>query len=164
MAWAYLANKSGYNVLDFRGGKSTETFAASSRKGLVLAAGGKMYEDLDGFVSAEKALADVEEGKEYFFGTARHAAVIKKENGKIMYLELQSSSHEENTWHELNRDALKTRFSSKSSVTYRGTMYPVKTYMVERETAFSNKEVISLLGYINTEKDRQKKGIDGGIK
>lgn len=154
---AYAANKAGYNVLDFRGGAS-RSVVASNYDNMIKKLGGFRESSPDDFRSAHTILNNVEEGKEYCFAAGSHAAVIRKRNGKIEYLELQS--HGSNGWFELNDNSLKRRFKCRS----RRTRSFAPSSLIEIGKVSESKEAISYLGYVNTAEDKQKKGRYGGIR
>jgi hypothetical protein len=96
----------------------------------------------------------MEEGKEYYFAAGRHAAVIRKKDGKVEYLELQSSSS--NGWKEMSEKVLRNRFRAVT-----GRKNTESTCMIEASLMTGNQEYLSLMGYINTSEDKQKKGASG---
>ena len=156
LAFAYFVNKSGYRVLDFRGGASRRFFSYNCGD-VIRRLGGTVTHDSDGFKIANDHLSQVEEGKEYYFAAGKHAAVVRKKNGKLEFLELQDRT---GGWEELNDSVLKQRFKVKRT-SRRGSEY---SYLISGDKLTGNKELISLTGYINTASDKQKKGAGGGIK
>lgn len=157
LALAYVANKMGYDVLDFRGGTSQDLVSHCYDR-LMRKLGAIGERSPDDFANAGKVLSHVEEGKEYCFATGRHAAVIRKKNGKLEYLELQSTHS--NGWSELNERVLRNRFACKSRRSSRnGT-----STLLEISKLSDNEEFISYLGYVNTAMEKQKKGRSGGVK
>lgn len=158
---AYLAQKAGYEVLDYRGGQSQGTFSADCVS-FMHKMGGTVAEEYNDFTASKKLLEGVEEGKEYWFCTGSHAAVVRKKDGKIQYLELQSAMT--NGWFPLTEGALKNRFSAKKSHSVYGTKIRGKSVIIDSEKLVNNEEFISFLGYINTASDKQKKGAKGGRK
>lgn len=165
LAFAYAGNKNGYEVLDFRGGKSCDLF---SRDGTIRRISQlkdvKSYitYDFNDFKGAVKVLEQVIEKKEYYFATGKHAAIVKKENGKFMYLELQSAK--ENGFKELNNSELRKRFGCKRSTKAYGMKLEKLNVLIEIESLKNNQEFNYLLGYINTAGKEQKKGDDGYAK
>ena len=157
LALAYLANKAGYDVLDFRGGKSTDIFARYCRW-IAKDIGGRCESGTDDFAASKKVLDTVEDGKEYWFATGNHAAVVKRENGRLRYLELQTQS--KNGWKELDEEVIRQRFKGKR----RHKEWETTAVLIEADNLIGNPEVVSLLGYINTQGDKQKKGESGGAK
>jgi hypothetical protein len=161
-AMAYLACKKGYNVLDFRGGSSQSIMSVQDR-GIMMALGGKRESDRDGYKATHRILDTVEDGgKEYFFVSGSHAAIVKRENGELKYLELQDSMS--NGWFPLNDNVLKRRFSCHHSRTRYGRVFDCESFIIDADKLTESDEYISLLGYINTEPGKQKKGRAGGVK
>lgn len=155
LCYAYAGNKLGLDVIDYRGGKSREVMSYSmynvpKLNGVIskIVSGG-------GVRGANKLINIIEESKEYILGTGRHAAVIRKTKaGKIEYLELQTNNN--NGWHELTSEVLKSRFACASSYKAR------QSELIDINSLRESDEFRDLLGYINTAKDMQKKG-SGGI-
>ena len=160
LALAYIANKSGFKVLDFRGGTSKSIFASECAK-IAEKLGCDKYTSPDMFHSANKVLEGVEDGKEYYFDAGKHAAIVRKKEGKLQYLELQSPT---NGWYDLNDNVLKNRFGCAHSKARFGTTVLQTSRLIETSKLASNEEFISLMGYINTDREKQKKGEGGGIK
>ena len=161
LAYAYFANKAGYEVLDFRGGKSQSVISRVC-SGIAEKLGGFSEENFDGFKATNALLKRVEEGKEYWFCVGKHAAAIRKKDGKFEYLELQSSTGR--GWHQLTTNSLKERFSCRKSRTSYGSRISQSAYLIEADKLTSNPEFISMMGYINTAEDEQKKGKGGSVK
>lgn len=167
---AYIGNKSGLDVLDFRGGSSQSLFASYPRLKKLLELDGVKGRAISGyndFKTAKDLLGDVEEGKEYYFAIARHAAIVRKVDGQLQYLELQSGYDIEgyrNGFYALDRDKLKKRFKCAASHTWYGSKYETPGIIIEAESLYNNDEFRELLGYLNTAADKQKKGVHGGIK
>ena len=109
LALAYMGNKIGYDIIDFRGGKSREIFARGDNVAIISNAlkGIKEYNDT-GLLAAINLLK-VEDGKEYYFAVAWYAAIVRKNNGILEYLELQSKK-EDLGWHNLDNAELIKRF------------------------------------------------------
>ena len=162
---AYAGNKSGFDVMDFRGGESQGFF--SSRYNLEEIANifkedyvkreiAKSY-----ITSGSKLLKQVEKGKEYYFACGRHAAIVRRTDDNILqYLELQSRSR--NGWKNFDgnpKHDLSTRFGNKSS-----EGRDVSSFMIDIEAFKDNEEIADILGYINTTTDNQKKGESGFAK
>ena len=61
-------------------------------------------------------LSTVKEGKEYYFGCGEHGAIVRRQNGKLQYLELQGANGD-NGFKELNYNVLKKRFKAKKPST-----------------------------------------------
>jgi hypothetical protein len=162
---AYGGNKSGYDVLDFRGGNSQSLFSRYSSMTEIAnfkGVDGIVVRDYNGFKSANAALASVEAGKEYYFATASHAAVVHKTETGLEYLELQSASN--NGFHELNDNVLKWRFGSKRSRSTYGHKLQIPSILIDLEKLGQSPDFRAMLEYINTAADKQQKGAGGGIK
>lgn len=163
---AYIGQRAGLNVLDFRGGKSLDYFCRLSNleKTFSMFEGATMEETAKATATVgNKLLKKVEEGKEYYLAVGRHAAIVRKENGKLQYLELQSSY--QNGWMDFDgnpRYTLCNRFGcSSSSRKVYGMSLDAHGFMVDVDKVKDSEELRVLLGYINTAEDEQKKGSAG---
>ena len=165
VALAYVGQKKGYNVLDFRDGDSRSTFSADSTLQKLKELPGIVWDEQHGrygITTGNQLLKRVEVGKEYYFCACRHAAIVKKlDTGQLQYLELQSAR--QNGWKDFNGNARHTL-----SVRFGGTSSPAfldwPAYMFEVDSLKDSPEFAKILGYINTAKDEQKKGLSGTIK
>lgn len=159
---AYVGNKNGFDVTDFRGGESCDFFARySSLKEImkllpedsIKKAVARSY-----ITSGNKLLKTVEKGKEYYFVCGRHAAIVRRTNEDVLqYLELQSAKR--SGWTNFNgnpRYTLKNRFGCVDT-----SGRDVSGFMVDVEAFKDNEEFRDILGYINTATDKQKKGASG---
>ena len=163
---AYIGQKQGWNVLDFRDGESRRFFASSyNLRTLSMADGLKVLraEGASSITVGNRLLKMCENGKEYYLSVGRHAAIVRKtDDGILQYLELQSSSR--SGWINFNgnpRYTLKNRFgcsqTSGSSANY--------DFMIDLDDSdFETDDFRSLLGYINTTEIEQRKGSNGTIK
>lgn len=163
---AYIGQRAGLNVLDFRGGKSLDYFCRLSNleKTFSMFEGATMEETAKATATVgNKLLKKVEEGKEYYLAVGRHAAIVRKEEGKLQYLELQSSY--QNGWMDFDgnpRYTLCNRFGcSSSSRKVYGMSLDAHGFMVDVDKVKDSEELRVLLGYINTAEDEQKKGSAG---
>lgn len=158
---AYVGQKNGLNVLDFRGGESQNFFSNgyNLKKIAELPNITKISEIARSSVtSGKKLLTRVEEGNEYYFVSGRHATVVRKYEGVLQYLELQSANR--SGWTDFNgnvRYTLANRFGETKG-------YDCESYMFNVQDANDSKELQVLLGYINTVVDKQKKGVGGSVK
>ena len=111
-------------------------------------------------------MKNVDEGKEYYLATGRHAAIIKKVGGEYQYLELQSDGRNGyvNGFHQLNNQILKIRFGCQKSHTFRGRGYAVSNTMIEIDSLGKNDEFKKILSFINTAEGNQTKGSRGHVK
>lgn len=161
---AYIGQKQGWNVIDYRGGESQKFFSnsmnlygLSQAKGLkVLTAEGKAS-----LTVGNRLLKQCEVGKEYYLCVGRHAAIVRKlEDGTLQYLELQSAT--KSGWTNFDskpRNTLIRRFGCSSNLGSFGD------FMIDIDDSdFSNDDFKSLLGFLNTAEDAQKKGQYGTIK
>lgn len=108
-----------------------------------------------------RLLKQCEVGKEYYLVVGRHAAIVRKlEDGTLQYLELQSATRSGWTNFDGNpRSTLNTRFGCTSSLQSFGD------FMIDIDDSdFSTDDFRSLLGFINTAEDTQRKGKYGTIK
>lgn len=161
---AYIGQKQGWDVLDFRGGESQSFFSngwnlkkLSEVDGLkVLTADGKAA-----LTVGNRLLKQCEVGKEYYLCCGRHASIVRKlEDGRLQYLELQSAR--DSGWTDFNgnpRFTLSSRFGCSSNLP------SVGDFMIDIDDSdFETDEFRQLLGYINTAESDQKKGKYGTIK
>jgi len=97
LALSYAARRAGLDVTDFRGGDSRSYFSIKANtRAFMLEMGAKVEEHTNDFVAVKQLLKTVEEGKEYYLSTGKHAAIVRKHDGKFQYLELQSGIESEN--------------------------------------------------------------------
>lgn len=161
---AYIGQRQGWNVLDFRGGSSQEFFSSASNLFRLSHASGVSVLKADGKAAitvGKRLLKKCEVGKEYYLCCGRHAAIVRRnEGGVLQYLELQSPFR--NGWLDFNGNpgyTLSTRFGCTSSMASWGD------FMIDITSSdFSTDDFKSLLGYINTAEDKQEKGTNGTIK
>lgn len=164
-AFAYIGNKGGYTVLDFRGGKSCDFFSRDSRIQMIgNLPGVKMHvvKNTNDFTAVRELLGKVEDGNEYYLATGRHAAVIRKNEGRFEYLELQSRIS--NGFKPLDNVVLKERFKCKKTHSTRHGKYEVDSYIIDSNSLKDNPEFHNLLSFINTAGSKQMKGIEGHEK
>lgn len=165
LAMAYAGNVGGYDVLDFRGGMSVKTFAMHITN--------KQLVNLDGVVAMEsmnfssvkgatELIAQMKDDKIYMLVTGKHASIVKKINGEAYYLELQSAIH--SGWHPFTKDTLRQRFGCTRSRTVLGTKVEQHSYAIDVDSLSKSEEFHKLLGYINTEEGKQRKGKAGYAK
>jgi len=172
-AFTYVANTKGIDVLDFRGGKSTDMFSDyMNLQRMIKLSDAKVRKE---FVEREakdtaKLLAGIEKDKEFILIVGRHAAVVRNstEHG-LQYLELQSETQMGYMPFETSRrtaeETLQKRFGCRKRIDKLGTMVLKKEVMlVDIDSMKMTEEYKEMLGYINTAKSKQKKGIGGGEK
>lgn len=162
---AYIGQKHGLNVLDFRGGKSMEYFAKKTTKlNMFKALGAVPVEESSAksnLTNGKRILAKMVKGKEYYLSVGRHAAIVRlNDDGIMQYLELQSATR--SGWHDFAddvRNTLKWRFGCSSSGSYFNA-----AYLTDIDQFQTNEDLTTLLGYINTIESEQRKGKHGTIK
>ena len=158
---AYVGQKNGLDVLDFRGGESQNFFSDgyNLKKIAEFPNLNKISEIARSSVtSGKKLLTHVEEGNEYYFVCGRHASIVRKQDGILQYLEMQSASR--SGWTDFNgnvRYTLANRFGETKG-------RDCEAYMFNVQDAKDSKELQTLLGYINKSGDAQKKGVGGSVK
>ena len=165
LAFAYIGNRNGYDVLDFRGGISTEIFATTRNIVEIANLDGiesKVIKRVNDYKAVKELLTFVEEKKEYYLETGKHAAIIRRGNRGFEYLELQSET--ENGFKKLDSSVLKTRFGCQTSYSVSGTKFEKSNVLIDVDSCKNSEEFKNLLGYINTAKDKQNKGEGGYAK
>lgn len=164
-AFAYIGNKGGYTVLDFRGGESCDFFSRNSRiKMIGNLPGVKMHvaKNTNDFKATKELLENVENGNEYYLATGRHAAIIRKNDNLVEYLELQSKIV--NGFKPFDDTVLKKRFKAQKSHAVRGGKYDVDSYLIDVNSLKDNPEFHNILSFLNTAESKQMKGIEGHEK
>lgn len=163
---AYVGQKQGWNVLDFRDGESRRFFSNSFNLHTLSEADGLKVLRAEGASSitvGNRLLKMCESGKEYYLCVGRHAAIVRKmDDGILQYLELQSSTR--SGWTNFNGNP---RFTLKNRFGCTQTSGPSAYYdfMIDlNDSNFDTDEFKSLLGYINTAENEQRKGLSGTIK
>ena len=164
LALAYIGEKNGLDVVDFRGGASADMF---SQSGIL-----KMIAELDGVVSrTERTEYEIQgtidlmtrvmvQGKEYCLATGEHTGIVRATSGGFEYLELQSGVPDGNGWFPFSSRgsisaALQQRFgcsATRDMIEFEGDSFPVeKTIMIIDVDSFKgNQEFRDILGYLNT--------------
>ena len=114
VAFAYIGNKGGLNVRDFRGGDSQWYFSMRNNIKKIANLTGvrsRIVKEYNDFKATSKLFDDMVIDKEYYLATGKHAAIIRKTMEGLQYLELQSV--EENGFKPLNNNILRRRFGCK---------------------------------------------------
>lgn len=161
LALAYIGNMAGLDVLDFRGGKSQDFFSHNTAK-MLADMGGHAEKHTNDYVSVNKLTPHVKEGRRYMLVAAKHAAIVKRDKGKLYYLELQDP--EKNGYHPLDGKAFKKRFGAQKSHSHYGQKFEVYSVLIETTKVAKDGGLQRLLGYLNTAEDKQKKGSKGKKK
>lgn len=151
-ALAYIANKFGLDVKDYRGKESLEFFADHDIINMFTKSGGFSSRNYNGYKNAVILLQHVEPGKEYYFTSGEHAAIVRKKRNHFEYLELQDEP-ENNGFQELDESALKIRFGTKKSKTINGEKDEWDDYLIDVEKLKDSPKFRELLGYFNTQGD-----------
>lgn len=164
VALAYAGQKQGWNVLDFRGGSSMDFFSSKLNKV-------NMFQDLGvksivsdsaktSLTNGKRIFEQLNEGTEYYLSVGRHAAIVRKNNSVIQYLELQCSNPSSNGWKDFGdvAETLKNRFGCSSSSKYYSTAYATDI------SQLSGNNFRTILGYLNTDATSQRKGVAGFAK
>lgn len=165
VAFAYIGNRNGYDVLDFRGGKSMDIFATPRSIVEIANLDGiqsKIVKNTSDFKAVKELLAFVKEDKEYYLAIGEHAAIIRKLNKSFEYLELQTE--DKNGFKKLDISVLKSRFNCKASHSSRGLKLEPASILIDVDSCKNSEEFKNLLGYINTAKNNQNKGEGGYAK
>lgn len=159
-AYAYLGNKFGYDVRDFRGGASRMCFRSRRHSSMKMAEfagkgiGSWIEKNNDDFKAANELLKKVQPGKEYILSTGGHGAIVRKTEKGFQYLELQKHP-KENGWKTLDDSALKKRFGCKRGV---GKRKEVNNVLIDSDFLKNSDDFRGCLEYINTPITKQKKG------
>lgn len=166
LAFAYIGNKSGYQVLDFRGGESRSYFSTTGIREIAKLDGVISFieRDYSDFKAINRLLEHVEEDKEYYFATGNHAAIIKKTSEGYKYLELQSGNPKQNGFHDLTNKELRYRFNCKNSHRLFGRKIEPQNFLIDAESLYNNDEFKKIMGFINTAFESQQKGANGHVK
>lgn len=163
---AYMGQKQGFDVLDFRGGDSWEFFHSSFNLNELANLNGMKVLRSEGASSitvGNRLLKQVEVGKEYYLCVGKHASIVRKtEDGVLQYLELQSSNR--SGWTNFNGNP-KYTLHSRFGCTQTSSSSSMYDFMIDMDSSNLNtNEFRTILGYINTNESEQRKGLGGTIK
>lgn len=171
LAFAYIGNKNGLDVLDFRDGGSRRVFSMNKNIMKMLELPGvegsitKVKKEVQGTIDV---LKNLELNKEYYLATGKHAAIVRKLDTGYQYLELQSKY--QNGWMPFERygsmaTTLNKRFGCRKTVDKSfGYVWERTVILMDVDSFKDNKEFEQLLGYINTAVDKQRKGALGDVR
>ena len=168
LAMAYVANKQGYDVTDYRSEASRDVFSRSLR-GLEKSGtlnGTETY-GKTGTESAIKALETMDVGKEYVLNTGRHCSVVRAvatndgNEKRYEYLELQLKKGN-NGWKSFGtstseiKNTLKLRFAATKTQTKWYRVYGVQEQSVITpvESFKNNADAYYMFGYINSKGEK----------
>lgn len=161
---AYCGQRNGLDVIDFRGGASQDYFSRNSVLKSLKNLPGIVWDEQHGNyyqTTGNQLLKRVQTGKEYWFSCGQHAAVVRRtEDGTLQFLELQSAIR--NGWKDFGKSVRGKLASRFGADTYR--YIDAVSYMFELDSLKDSPEFAMILGYINTDEDKQKKGKKGTIK
>lgn len=146
-ALAYVGNKAGYDVTDYRGGLSCDIFAdRSSMYEISKYEGVVSYtqKNTNDLVAVKKLFSHMENGKEYILATGEHVSIVYKNEEKYYYLDAQKKLFNEN---ELTESKLLTRFGCDKN-----RENAIESVLIDTKTLYNNSKFINLLGYINTKR------------
>lgn len=171
LAFAYIGNKNGLDVLDFRDGGSRRVFSMNKNIMKMLELPGvegsitKVKKEVQGTIDV---LKNLELNKEYYLATGKHAAIVRKLDTGYQYLELQSKY--QNGWMPFERygsmaTTLNKRFGCRKTVDKSfGYVWERTVILMDVDSFKDNEEFEQLLGYINTAVDKQRKGALGDAR
>lgn len=171
LAFAYIGNKNGLDVLDFRDGGSRRVFSMNKNIMKMLELPGvegsitKVKKEVQGKIDV---LKNLELNKEYYLATGKHAAIVRKLDTGYQYLELQSKY--QNGWMPFERygsmaTTLNKRFGCRKTVDKSfGYVWERTVILMDVDSFKDNEEFEQLLGYINTAVDKQRKGALGDVR
>lgn len=174
MSMTYIANKSGLDVLDYRGGNSCYVFSVKYNNRQLASLSGVKGNIID--VKTElkgtmDVLKTIDIGKEYMLNTGGHSSIIRRvSDSEYEYLELQSGIAEHNGWTSFNSygsmsETLIKRFGCrKTQRKILGHKIQSNVMLLEVDSFKNCTEFEELLGYINTSESNQKKGVSGHVK
>ncbi len=145
-ALAYIANKFGFDVKDYRNGESRSFFADDDTIKQLVKNGGFSVKTNNGFKNAKALLKHVEPGKEYYFTSGCHAAIVRKTGNKFEFLELQDRP-QKNGFRPLTGLDLEERFETK-------TKFKWYDHLIDIEKLKDTQKFRELLGYFNTIKEK----------
>ena len=174
VGFAYIANKLGLDVLDFRGGESREAFCRYAAIKAVAGLGDiRMAEYTVRREAAESAylLTTLPHDKEYYFVTGRHAAIVRNTDRGSEYLELQSPKVTGNGWKVLGRnreeiaEGLARRFGCKTNpISKDGQILSERVLVMDVDSFAWNPEFEKLAEFFNTNAGAEQKGRGGHVK
>jgi len=174
LSLCYAANRCGIDVTDYRGGLSQRLFSRSSNLDKVFeTANAKAVTHTIKKEAGDtaKILQGIEKDKEYILVAGKHAAIVRKTDDGLQYLEMQSARENGNGWKPFETNGrtvaqtLNRRFGcTKSQKTSYGFKLTSKATLVDVESFQPTEELKGILGYINTDASKQMKGASGGIK
>lgn len=156
LAFAYIGNKAGYDVLDYRGGVSTDLFGSYE----VVSSIAKFPKVWSQIKKGEKGLEIFREfnkcidlDKEYYLAIGRHGAIVRKtKKDGLQFLELQKSEKTQNGFKSLDAESLLRRFGCRAILKDRnGNVFKdALSFLIDADSLAKSDEFIDILGYLNT--------------
>ena len=164
VALAYVANKNGLDVLDFRGGASMRVFRCVGVIEKIARLPGVKSQIIQSVTPKEVSdrLENLTIGKEYYLATGLHASIVRRTGKGVEYLELQDP--QQSGWTSFGGSSveivkeLDKRFKKNSQRKWGGMI------LMDVESFKNCAELEKLVGYINTKSNEQKKGATGYVK
>ncbi|MDY4446515.1 hypothetical protein [Campylobacter sp.] len=159
VALAYIANKAGIDVRDFRGGESMKAMREGHIRYFTRFVGVQnVY--IDRFQVMDTLIKKLEFGEEYLLAFGRHAAIVRKTDKYIEYLELQAPNRKDNGFKILSVLNLPQRFLREED--NKNDIYSASIFNIKK--LYNNDDFFKLTGYFNTKNGFEMKGEDGEIK
>lgn len=177
LALSYIGNRIGLDVTDYRGGESCDFFSRDRNVNKLFSAKGVTLKVFDVIKEASEVASILETeltiGKEYYLSAGTHAAIVRRGDKGLEYLELQSNN--KNGWTSFSQygstiRTLNKRFGCALKAemfnSIRGKKAFIKKAQLAEVDSFKNAEqdLKEVLGYLNTAAEQQKKGSLGGVK
>lgn len=173
IAHTYIGNKKGWDVLDFRGGKSQKYFSSMGNQIQLFEDIGvkpTIVADKDDIKAGQRLLSTTKEGHEYFLGVGRHGAIVRKTSTGYDYLELQGNA-DVNGWHAFTgtddmgvKNTLITRFGCDPNSALFAPKNGYNNIIVDIDDIPASDDYKEILSHLNTTEKAQRKGAGGGIK
>jgi len=162
LACAYIGNKHGLDVLDFRGGDSLELFRDGFTNITHLNGITGKYSHKSDANQLMKMIGMMEEGKEYMLTGGNHTSIVRLNNGIPEYLALH---RDQNGWLPFEEDKILKDGSKRHQSIEEGIKKVFHCYgklvdessLIDIDQFKDSDEFRDLLGYINTEENRQRK-------
>lgn len=160
LAFAYIGNIAGYDVLDFRDGDSRSFFSKDASIEQIANLPGVrtlIYRGKDELICANDLLKTLQPGKAYYLATGLHASIVRMIDGHYEYLELQHPTR--SGWHVLNDMVLLKRFGCS-----RDNPIVCPNFLIEADSLAQSQAFLTILGYLNTAAPEQHKGENGSVR
>lgn len=149
LALAYIGNKIGFDVKDFRNDPANKVFShPDTIRNITNLANGKVELDYNDFVATKNLLKNIKNNKEYFLSTGQHSAIVRKAEKGYEYLNLQSDYNY--GFKKLNKKVLTDTFFCKEKLISYGLDTLRASFLFDIEELKDNSEFEFLLGYINS--------------